>query len=45
MKDLYAGILSAIEKIDYDVFTNRAHVSSAGKIAAALRIFLRGAYR
>jgi phytoene synthase len=45
MKDLYAGILSAIEKIDYDVFSNRAHVSSAGKIAAALRIFLRGAYR
>jgi phytoene synthase len=45
MKDLYAGILSAIEKIDYDVFSNRAHVSSAGKIAAALRIFLRGEYR
>jgi phytoene synthase len=45
MKDLYAGILSAIEKIDYDVFRTRAHVSSAGKIAAALRIFLRGAYR
>jgi 15-cis-phytoene synthase len=45
MKDLYAGILSAIEKIDYDVFRTRAHVSSAGKIAAALRIFLGGAYR
>jgi len=45
MKDLYAGILSAIEKNDYDVFSNRAHVSSAGKIAAALRIFLRGEYR
>ena len=39
MKDLYAGILSAIEKIEYDVFRTRAHVSSAGKIAAALRIF------
>jgi len=45
MKDMYAGILSAIEKIDYDVFRARAHVSSAGKIAAALRIFLRGEYR
>jgi phytoene synthase len=45
MKDLYAGILSAIEKIDYDVFRTRAHVSSAGKIAAALRIFFRGEYR
>lgn len=45
MKDLYAGILSAIEKNNYDVFCTRARVSTASKIAIALRIFLRGAYR
>ncbi len=44
MKDLYAGILSAIEKIDCDVFRARAHVSTAGKVITALRIFLRGEY-
>jgi phytoene synthase len=38
MKDLYAGILNAIENNDYDVFTKRAYVNTADK----LRIILKG---
>ena len=30
--DLYRGILSAIERADYDVFTRRAYVSGWGKL-------------
>jgi 15-cis-phytoene synthase len=33
----YAGILKRIERADYDVFRQRAHVSGAGKAAIALR--------
>ncbi len=45
MKELYAGILAVIEKNNYDVFRTRAHVHTAAKLATALRILLRGAYR
>ncbi|MOA60643.1 hypothetical protein D3C78_1855720 [compost metagenome] len=31
MQRTYAGILSAIEKQDYDVFASRAHVGGLGK--------------
>ena len=30
---LYRGILNAIERLDYDVFNNRAYVSRLAKIA------------
>jgi phytoene synthase len=33
----YAGILSRIERSDYDVFATRAHVSGGAKLAIALR--------
>jgi phytoene synthase len=33
MGRLYAGILDAIEAADHDVFTRRAHVPTAGKLA------------
>lgn len=44
MKDLYAGILSAVEKNDYDVFNRRAHVSAYGKAVRALSCAVRGEY-
>lgn len=36
---LYARILDAIERNDYDVWTRRAHLSLAGKLCAAPRIW------
>jgi 15-cis-phytoene synthase len=40
MKEMYAGILDAIENNHYDVFNKRAYLSAAGKIFVILRIFL-----
>ncbi len=45
MADIYAGILKAIEKNDYDIFTRRACVNMPGKINAILKIILKGEYR
>jgi len=44
MKELYAGILSAIEKNNYDVFKTRCHVNTFGKIILLLKIILQGQY-
>jgi phytoene synthase len=44
MKDLYSGILKAIEKNGYDVFSKRAHLNSAEKLIATLKIILRAEY-
>lgn len=44
MKELYAGILTAVEKNDYDVFNRRAHVSACGKAVRALACAARGEY-
>ena len=43
--DIYAGILKAIVKNDYDVFSRRACVSNPGKISAILKIIWKGDYR
>lgn len=42
MRTVYAGILDAIEKRDYDVFTGRCHVSLAKKCLLALRVWSHG---
>jgi phytoene synthase len=44
MKELYAGILTAAEKNNYDVFSRRAHVSTPGKLVKALQCLLRRDY-
>ncbi|MFC1631861.1 phytoene/squalene synthase family protein [Candidatus Omnitrophota bacterium] len=44
MKDIYAGILSSIEQLNYDVFSQRAHVNIMGKLKLSLRIILQGRY-
>jgi phytoene synthase len=44
MKDIYAAILSAIERNKYDVFSRRAQVGTAGKLKIALSVLLRGEY-
>ena len=44
MKDMYAGILSSIEKNEYDVFSNRARINTLEKIGIALKILLKGQY-
>jgi phytoene synthase len=44
MKEIYGGILAAIEENGYDVFSQRAHVSKRRKIRMALRILARGRY-
>jgi phytoene/squalene synthetase len=36
---LYARILDAIEANDFDVWTRRAHLSFAGKLRAAPRVW------
>lgn len=41
MSRLYAGILGEIERLDYDVFTSRAHVSRRGKLRLTLLALLR----
>lgn len=45
MADIYADILTAIEKHDYDVFSNRACVSDSKKIHAIVNIILKGEFR
>ncbi|MFH1046310.1 MAG: phytoene/squalene synthase family protein [Candidatus Omnitrophota bacterium] len=45
MKDIYAGILTTIERSKYDVFSQRVHVSSLEKIAHASAILIKGQYR
>ena len=44
MKDMYAAVLGAIERNKYDVFSRRAHVSTAGKLGIALRVLLGAEY-
>lgn len=44
MKDLYAGILHSIENIGYNVFSQRAHVNSAGKLVIALKVLMKKEY-
>lgn len=44
MKDIYAGILDAIEKNGYDVFSKRARVTGVGKFGVALKILMKGEY-
>jgi 15-cis-phytoene synthase len=41
MSAVYGGILEAIEARGYDVFSSRAHVPLAGKLARALAVLLR----
>jgi phytoene synthase len=38
MKEMYAGILGAIEKNNFDVLTRRAHVTTLGKIAILFKV-------
>jgi phytoene synthase len=42
MRDIYAGILTAIEKADYQVFDRRCHVSFPGKCGLVVRRLLLG---
>lgn len=41
MKEMYAGILKSIEKNDYDVFSQRAHVNIWGKLRIALQVLFK----
>ncbi len=43
MKEIYAGILSAVERNRYDVFSQRAHVSKTEKCKIALFLLVKGA--
>jgi phytoene synthase len=43
MKEIYAGILDAIEKNGCDVFTKRAHVTISEKINKSFKILRKGA--
>ena len=45
MKDIYSGILDAIEKNEYNVFSQRAQVNKIGKMSRLFKILLRGEYR
>lgn len=44
MKNMYAAILDAIEKNNYDVYSFRAHVNNKKKIMMAIRLFFKGGY-
>jgi len=44
MKNMYAGILQAIEKNGYDVFSRRAHTNTMAKAGCVLAILLKGHY-
>lgn len=44
MKEMYAGILTAVEMNNYDVFSRRAHVSASGKVVRALACIVKGGY-
>lgn len=45
MSEIYSGILNDIEKRNYDVFSQRAHVNLLGKINTVLKIIWHGQYR
>ncbi len=45
MKDIYAGILSAIERNKYDIFSQRAHTSFCEKLFLTFNVFRKGEYR
>lgn len=45
MADIYSGILDNIEKLNYDVFRTRAHVSALNKVIAVIKILGEGKYR
>ncbi|MFH1199402.1 MAG: phytoene/squalene synthase family protein [Candidatus Omnitrophota bacterium] len=44
MKNIYAGILEKIERNNYDVYKERAHVNMLGKITIILKILFKGEY-
>ncbi|MFN2166073.1 MAG: squalene/phytoene synthase family protein, partial [Anaerolineae bacterium] len=44
MGEIYGGILGVIERNDYDVFSERAHVKGREKAMTALRILFRRQY-
>ncbi|MBN1870437.1 MAG: squalene/phytoene synthase family protein [Candidatus Omnitrophica bacterium] len=44
MKDIYSGILTAIERTRYDIFAKRVRVSMLRKIFLLLRILLKGQF-
>lgn len=44
MSELYSGILTSIEKSDYNVFSRRAHLNNIQKIITTLKIIIRGKY-
>ena len=44
MHKIYVGILEAVEKNNYDVFSRRAYVSSSKKALITLKILIRGRY-
>ena len=44
IKELYAEILTVIEKSDYDVFSKRAHVNISKKMYLVLKVILKGRY-
>ncbi len=44
MKEMYAGILDAIENSGYDIFYRRAHLNTTGKIFTAFKILLQAKY-
>ncbi|MEI8350171.1 MAG: phytoene/squalene synthase family protein [Candidatus Omnitrophota bacterium] len=44
MQELYSGILAAVERNNYDVFSQRAQVSTIKKILTASKIALRQEY-
>ncbi len=44
MKEMYAGILDAIENSGYDVFSRRAHLNTTDKIFTTFKILLQAKY-
>lgn len=44
MKDIYEGILTSIEKNNYDVFSQRAYVNNLGKLGYLTKILIKGKY-
>ncbi|MFH1640920.1 MAG: squalene/phytoene synthase family protein, partial [Candidatus Omnitrophota bacterium] len=44
MKELYSGILNAVEKNNYDVFSRRAHLNNIKKVATTLKMIYKGKY-
>ncbi|MBU1726188.1 MAG: phytoene/squalene synthase family protein [Candidatus Omnitrophica bacterium] len=44
MNEIYSGILDAIEKNGYDVFSRRAHVNGLGKLIRAAKLLTKGGH-